>query len=210
MLFKGLVTLCFGSDWALKERCLRTRSPRLRAMLIRLWGALQYEAGSSVAWNAQFASQPCFPHGNKSIFISGAARIGSNAVIFQQVTIGSNTIPGSKGQGAPTIGNNCYIGAGAKIIGGVRIGHNVRIAANAVVYQDVPDDSVVLSGEQRMISGRPGMDNRFYSFRGRWCYFDAGRWLVVTDPALLAQLVQGGTDGLRSVVDTDAEPPDDR
>lgn len=194
MLFKGIVALLFGSDWALKERCLRARQPLAKKLLIKLWGALQYEAGSSVAWNARFAGQPCFPHGNKSIFISGAARIGRNAVIFQQVTIGSNTIPGSKGHGAPTIGDNCYIGAGAKIIGRVRLGNNVRVAANAVVYQDVPDDSVVLSGEQRTLSGRPGMDNRFYSFRGKWCYFDDGRWQPVSDPALIAAL--------------DLEPPD--
>lgn len=188
MLFKAIVTLLFGSDWALKERCQRARHPMAKRLLVKLWGALQYEAGSSVAWNARFAGQPCFPHGNKSIFISGAARIGRNAVIFQQVTIGSNTIPGSKGQGAPTIGDNCYIGAGAKIIGRVRLGNNVRVAANAVVYQDVPDDSVVLSGEQRTLTGRQGMDNRFYSFRGKWCYFDDGAWRPVTDPALVAAL----------------------
>jgi serine O-acetyltransferase len=195
MLFKGLVALLFGSDWALKERCLRTRSPRLRQLFIKLWGALQYEAGSAVAWNAQFASQPCFPHGNKSIFISGAARIGNNAVIFQQVTIGSNTLPGSRGQGAPVIGDNCYIGAGAKIIGRVRLGNNVRVAANAVVYEDVPDDSVVLSGAQRTVPGAPGMDNRFYSFRGHWCYFDHGRWHAVSDPVILAALRIGPGEG---------------
>jgi serine O-acetyltransferase len=182
----------FGSEWALKERCVRTRRPRLRALLVRLWGALQYEAGSSLAWNAHFDGQPCLPHGNKSIFISGAARIGRNAVIFQQVTIGSNTLPGSKGQGAPVIGDNCYIGAGAKIIGRVRIGHNVRVAANAVVYDDVPDDSVVLAGAQRTVPGRPGMDNRFYSFRGSWCYFDSGHWQPVSDAAVLAALRSAG------------------
>jgi serine O-acetyltransferase len=188
MLFKGIVTLLFGSDWALKERCQRTRHAAMRRVLVKLWGALQYEAGSSVAWNARFAGVPCFPHGNKSIFISGAAIIGRNAVIFQQVTIGSNTIPGSRGFGAPTIGDNCYIGAGAKIVGRVRVGNNVRIGANAVVYQDVPDDSVVLSGEQRTVAGEPGMDNRFYSVRGGWCYADDGAWRVVSDPAVLAAL----------------------
>jgi serine O-acetyltransferase len=186
MLVKATVTLLFGTEWKLKERCLGTRSARWRGILVKLWGALQYEAGSSIAWNARFKGVPCFPHGNKSIFISGGASIGRNAVIFQQVTIGSNTLPGSKGFGAPRIGDNCYIGAGAKVIGKVRIGNNVRIGANAVVYEDVPDDSVVLSGEQRTLTGRKGMDNRFYSFRGEWCYFDDGRWLPVNDATLLA------------------------
>ena len=188
MLFKALVTLLFGSEWKLKQRIAAARHPRARQLMIKLWGALQYECGSSVAWNASFAGEPCFPHGIKSIFISGAARIGSNAVIFQQVTIGSNTLAGSKGFGAPQIGDNCYIGAGAKIVGRVKVGNNVRIGANAVVYKDVPDNSVVLSGEQRIIAGADDIDNRFYSFRGQWCYFDAGSWRQVTDPSVLAQL----------------------
>lgn len=189
MLFKALVTLLFGSEWKLKQRIAAARDPRARQLMIKLWGALQYECGSSVAWNASFAGEPCFPHGIKSIFISGAARIGSNAVIFQQVTIGSNTLAGSKGFGAPRIGDNCYIGAGAKIVGRVTVGNNVRIGANAVVYKDVPDNSVVLSGEQRTIAAA-GIDNRFYSFRGQWCYFDAGNWRQVLDPAVLAQLAE--------------------
>jgi serine O-acetyltransferase len=188
MLFKALVTLLFGSEWKLKQRIATVRHPLARRQMIRLWGALQHEYGSSVAWNARFAGEPCFPHGIKSIFISGAAIIGRNAVIFQQVTIGSNTLAGSKRFGAPNIGDNCYIGAGAKIVGNVRVGNNVRIGANAVVYEDVPDNSIVLSGEQRTVASRDGMDNRFYSFRGRWCWFDDGSWRAVSDPAVLARL----------------------
>ena len=44
---------------------------------------------------------------------------------------------------APTIGNNVIIGAGAKIMGDVKIGNNVTIGANAVVTHDVPDNCVV-------------------------------------------------------------------
>ena len=47
--------------------------------------------------------------------------IGRNVQVYQQVTIGSNTLKDSKGAGAPVIGDNVHIGAGAKIIGGVRI-----------------------------------------------------------------------------------------
>lgn len=196
MLFKALVTLLFGSEWKLKQRIVAARHPLARRLMIRLWGGLQYECGSSVAWNASFAGEPCFPHGIKSIFISGAAIIGRHAVIFQQVTIGSNTLAGSTGFGAPKIGDNCYIGAGAKIVGNVRVGNNVRVGANAVVYQDVPDNSVVLSGEQRTAAAGHSMDNRFYSFRGRWCWFDEGRWRAVSDPAVLAQLAESAGRGV--------------
>ena len=45
---------------------------------------------------------------------------------------------------APRIGNNVFIGAGAKILGSVYIGNNVKIGANAVVTKDVPDGSTVV------------------------------------------------------------------
>lgn len=66
-------------------------------------------------------------------------------MIFHQVTIGAVRTRGSKNIGNPTIGDNCYIGAGAKIIGKIKIGNNVRIGANAVVYQDIPDNTIVVS-----------------------------------------------------------------
>ena len=187
MIFRAMVSL-FGSDWNLKRLCNEARQPLLRRLLVKLYGLYQYENGSSIAWNAEFVGQPCFPHGIKSIFVSGDAKIGRNCVIFQQVTIGSNMMPGSKGWGAPVIGDDCYIGAGAKIVGNVRIGDRVRIGANAVVYADVPDNCVVLSGEQRVLSRNEPLDNKFYSFRGKWMYFQNGRWAPVTDAAVLQRL----------------------
>lgn len=97
-------------------------------------------------------------------------------------------MPGSKGKGAPEIGDGCYIGAGAKIVGKVRVGNNVRIGANAVVYSDVPDNSVVLSGQQKVIIRESLQDNRFYSFRGKWMYFEDGHWCDVSDADVLAEL----------------------
>ena len=90
------------------------------------------------------------PHGFYGIFISQRAKIGEGCTIYQQVTIGSNDLPNSRG-GAPTIGNNCLIGAGAKIIGNVRVGNNVRIGANAIVVDDVPDDCTVVMNKPRVI-----------------------------------------------------------
>lgn len=87
---------------------------------------------ASIMPKAQFGSKPNLPHGVSGIFISSGSKIGRNAVIFQQVTIGSVTTLDSKSQGSPIIGDNCYIGAGAKIIGNIKIGNNVRIGANCV------------------------------------------------------------------------------
>lgn len=119
--------------------------------------------GGFVGVTAEFASPPVLPHGPFGLFVSGGARVGSGCVIFQHVTIGSNTIGGSKGTGAPTIGDNCYIGAGAAIIGGVTVGDDVRIGANAVVVKDVEDGTVVVGPPSRHIS-RPGLSNDFDPF----------------------------------------------
>lgn len=187
MFFRIFVGM-FGSAWNLKRLCMQTHFPLLKKIFISIWGLYQYENGSSVAWNSYFAGVPCFPHGMKSIFISGGAIIGRNCVIFQQVTIGSNAIPESKGIGAPVIGDNCYIGAGAKIIGNVKVGNNVRIGANVVVYADVPDNCVVLSGEQKNVVREGVLDNRFYSFHGHWVYFNDGRYFPVVNVLTLGRL----------------------
>ena len=87
--------------------------------------------------------------------------MGSGCTIFQHVTIGSNTLPNTKNPGAPVIGDNVYIGAGAKIIGGIRIGNNVRIGANCVVTTDIPDNCTVVLPAPRVIQRAEPMDNTF-------------------------------------------------
>lgn len=125
--------------------------------------------GSYIGNPMSFKTKPIFPHGICGIFISGSAKIGEECIIFQQVTIGSNYLPGSSNIGAPSIGDNVYIGAGAKIIGRVHIGNNCRIGANAVVFQDVPDNCTVVSGSPRIIPSERGI-NRYYSMNseGKW------------------------------------------
>lgn len=176
-----ILTIPFGSIWKLKAICYKSRAGVLGRYARFVYQLYQYENNSSVAFNSTFASEPCFPHGMKSVFISGSAKIGKNCVIFQQVTVGSITLPDSKGAGAPILGDNVYIGAGAKIIGNVVVGNNVRIGANAVVYRDVPDNSVVVGGEQRVITKSVSLDNRFYSYHGRWVYFNEGVWTPVDE-----------------------------
>lgn len=78
------------------------------------------------------------PHPN-GIVIHPGASIGPNCLIFQQVTIGSRG-PGD----VPIIGGHVDIGAGAKILGAIKIGHHSKVGANAVVLCDVPDNSVAV------------------------------------------------------------------
>ena len=148
--------------WELKRRIQDMTDTKTRADFISAYDRILSEYGSWIGWDSKFAGNPCLPHGFYGIFISGGARIGKNAVIFQHVTIGSNTVSGSKHSGSPTIGDNCYIGVGAKIIGSVKIGNNCRIGANAVVTIDVPDDSLVVMDKPRIIH-KENMDNKFYN-----------------------------------------------
>jgi serine O-acetyltransferase len=76
------------------------------------------------------------------IVIHADVVIGKNCNISQGVTIG--IAPRGKRQGVPVIGDNVYIGPGAKIFGKIRIGNNVAIGANCVVTKDIPDNAVVV------------------------------------------------------------------
>lgn len=119
---------------------------------------------SFIPLSAKIGDNVTFPHGICGIFISQGAEIGNSAVIFHQVTIGSNTLDDSKNCGAPTIRDNVYIGAGAKIIGKVLIGNNVRIGANAVVTTDIPDNATVVLEHSRIIVHDRARENAFRSF----------------------------------------------
>ena len=66
-------------------------------------------------------------------------------MIMQQVTIGQTALPG-----APTIERGAYLGAGAKVLGAIRIGQNARVGANAVVLDDVPDDATAVGVPARI------------------------------------------------------------
>jgi serine acetyltransferase len=91
--------------------------------------------GTDLGFGASFASPPLLMHGLYGIIISHLARIGKNCTIHHQVTIAYG-----KDKRAATIGDNCLIGTGAKIIGDVTIGNNVKIGANAVVVKNIPDN----------------------------------------------------------------------
>ena len=87
------------------------------------------------------------------VVIGETAEIGDNVTLYQGVTLGGTGK--EKGKRHPTIGNNVVIGAGAKILGNIRIGNNVKIGANAVILKSVPDDSTVVGvpGEVVRIKG---------------------------------------------------------
>ena len=140
--------------WRLRQKAKNCRFYPLRRYYIGRYQSLMEKNGADIALGCEFAEVPTFPHGFYGIFVSAGAKIGKNCVIFHQVTIGSNTLPGSPGRGCPTVGDNVYIGCGAKIIGGVRVGNNVRIGANCVVISDVPDKYYLSQSATLKLLGR--------------------------------------------------------
>lgn len=86
------------------------------------------------------------------IVIHEATVMGRNCNVSQGVTIGQ-TNRGDR-RGVPTLGDNIFVAPGAKVIGGIRIGNNVAIGANAVVTTDIPDNAVVVGIPGRVVSSR--------------------------------------------------------
>ena len=138
--------------WKMKQKLCNEKTNRLLKYyyLYKLKKSDTFNSatlGHNLNGGSQWKSAPFLPHGIKGIFVMDKAIIGENVTIYQQVTIGINRI----NEQGPTIGNNCFIGAGAKIIGNIKIGNNVKIGANAVVFEDVPDNSTVVLNKPRII-----------------------------------------------------------
>ena len=82
------------------------------------------------------------------IVINGLVKVGRNLILGHGVTIGTE-----KGR-TPVLGDNVYVGAGAVIVGGVRVGDRARIGANAVVVKDIPDDATAVGVPARIVKKR--------------------------------------------------------
>lgn len=158
LLYPFIFNLIYRQNiWSIYTSYHHRKSPWKK----RVWNRYMVCNAGSISIDAHIESPLILPHGVSGIFITQSAVIGRNVVIFQQVTIGANTIKGSKSYGAPIIGNDVYIGAGAKIIGKATISDNVRIGANAVVVKDVPYNALVVCSEPRIIVKENTLDNRF-------------------------------------------------
>jgi len=83
------------------------------------------------------------------VVIGETAEIGNYVTLFQGVTLGGTGK--ERGKRHPTLGNHVVVGAGSKILGGIRIGDNVKIGANSVVLKSVPANSTVIGVPARVI-----------------------------------------------------------
>lgn len=131
--------------WKLYEWNKKTRFKFIHKAITLLMGRCAYRHRGYVGATAVILGHPVLPHGLQGIYISRYAQIGKNCCIYQNVTIGEVN------QRAPVIGDHCLIGAGAVIVGDIKIGNHVKIGAGAVVSRDVPDHCTVVSPPARVI-----------------------------------------------------------
>jgi serine O-acetyltransferase len=107
--------------------------------------------GVEIALQADIGPGLFFPH-SQGIVI-GALRIGSNAVIYQGVTLGAKELDFAfDATSRPILGNDVVVGSGAKVLGGITLGDGARIGANAVVVDSVPPGCLAVGIPARIIS----------------------------------------------------------
>ena len=136
---KRYINALFNSPGAfvrIGNKCLNKKIP-LIPNLIQFYMRVVFPS-CDIPITASIGEGTKFIHRGIGVCVHWGAKIGKNNKIMQNVTIG-----GRNGRGAPTIGDYCFIGAGACVLGNIKIGNNVMIGANAVVINDVPDNTVV-------------------------------------------------------------------
>jgi serine O-acetyltransferase len=87
------------------------------------------------------------------VVIGETAEIGEDTTLYHGVTLGGTTW--NKGKRHPTLGRNVVVGAGAKILGPIRVGDGAKIGSNAVVVKDVPDGATVVGIPGRVVDAGP-------------------------------------------------------
>ena len=135
LLYPGVHALIFHrvSHWLYRHKLFFLA--RLNSQLARHLTGIEIHPG------AKIGRRFVIDHG-MGIVIGETAEVGDDCLIYHGVTLGGT----GKDQGKrhPTIGNNVLISCGAKVLGPFKVGDNSRIAANAVVLSEVPDDATAV------------------------------------------------------------------
>lgn len=102
--------------------------------------------------SAEIGQGTVFAYGSIGVVLHANAKIGNDCVIGSGVTIGAKEAYfSSKANAVPSIGNNCYIATGAKILGDIKIGNNCIIGAGAIVLSNVSDNSVLAGNPAKIV-----------------------------------------------------------
>jgi len=111
--------------------------------------------GVDLAPSAEVGAGLALPHPN-GVAIAPATRIGRKVRLFQQVSVGGVSYEDPTRDGFPTVGDECWIFAGAKVLGPIHIGDRAMVASNALVIRSVPAGAVVVGNPARVVRYREG------------------------------------------------------
>jgi serine O-acetyltransferase len=120
--------------------------PRLISQISRFFTQIEIHPGATIGHRF------FIDHGS-GVVIGETTEIGDDVLLYQGVTLGGTG--GEKGKRHPTLGNRVVVGTGAKILGNIRIGDNVKVGAGSVVVHHVPDNSTVVGVPGRVVRVRP-------------------------------------------------------
>lgn len=107
----------------------------------------RHKTGIEIHPGSQIGKGLFIDHG-MGVVIGETTVIGDNCLLYQGVTLGGTGK--DKGKRHPTLGDNVMVGAGAKVLGPINIGNNVKVAANAVVLKDIPDNCTAVGVPARI------------------------------------------------------------
>lgn len=115
---------------------------RLLSQLARFFTGIEIHPGAKIG-------RGLFIDHGMGVVIGETAEIGDNVTIYHGVTLGGTGK--DKGKRHPTVKDNVIIGAGAKILGPITIGNNVKVGANSVVLKNVPDNATAVGIPAKII-----------------------------------------------------------
>ncbi len=137
--FHALLSYRFA-HWLWKRRI--PFLPRALSQLARFFTGIEIHPGAALG------SGMFIDHG-MGVVIGETSEVGDNVTLFQGVTLGGTGK--QRGKRHPTLGSHVVVGAGAKVLGPIKLGDYVKIGANSVVLQDVPDHSTVVGIPGRIV-----------------------------------------------------------
>ncbi|MGD0498721.1 MAG: serine O-acetyltransferase [Bryobacteraceae bacterium] len=119
--------------------------PRVLSQFGRFLTGIEIHPGASIG-------RRFFIDHGMGVVIGETAEIGDDVLLYQGVTLGGTG--NEKGKRHPTLGNRVVVGTGAKVLGSIRIGNDVKIGAGSVVVHPVPDNSTVVGIPGRVVRTR--------------------------------------------------------
>jgi len=120
--------------------------PRFISQITRFFTGIEIHPGATIG-------RRFFIDHGMGVVIGETTEIGDDVLLYQGVTLGGTG--NEKGKRHPTLGNNVVVGTGAKVLGNIQIGDNVKIGAGSVVVHPVPSHSTVVGIPGRVVRVRP-------------------------------------------------------